>query len=70
VEESQPKEVKEHTRLVDPRSELARKLQRLNQRCLHPKKLNFAEPKQVVKEYHIHTKERSNGKGHATKEGL
>ena len=70
MEESQPKEVKEHTRLVDPRSELARKLQRLNQKCLHPKKLNFAEPKQVVKEYHIHTKERSNGKGHATKEGL
>jgi len=61
VEESQPKEVREHTRLVDPRSELARKLQRLNQRCLHPKKLNFAEPKQVVKEYHIHTKEKSNG---------
>jgi hypothetical protein len=70
VEESQPKEARDHIQPVDPRRELARKLQRLNQKCLHPKKLNFAEPKQVVREYHIHTKERSNGQGHATKEGL
>jgi hypothetical protein len=70
VEENRQREVKENIQLVDHLYELARKLQRLNQRCLHPKKLNFAEPKQVVKEYHIHTKERSNGKGHATKEGL
>jgi hypothetical protein len=61
VEESQPKEVREDILPVDPRSELALKLQKLNQRCLHRRKLNLKEPKQVVKEFHINTGGMYNG---------
>jgi hypothetical protein len=60
VEENLPKEVKEDILPVDHRSELARKLQRLNQRCLHQRKPNLKEPKQVVKESLTHIKEKKH----------
>jgi hypothetical protein len=60
VEENLPKEVKEDILPADPRSELARKLQRLNQRCLHQRKQNLEKPKQVVRESLTHIKEREH----------
>jgi len=61
VGENQSREVAEHIQLVDHRRELAQKLQRLNQRCLRQRKQSSKEQRQVVKEFHINTKERSNG---------
>ena len=44
----------EDIQLADPRRELVLKLQRLNQRCLHQRKQNLKEPKQVVRESLTH----------------
>ena len=57
MEENQQKEAKEHILPVDPPRELVLKLQKLNRKCLHQRSQNLKEPKQVVKESHIHTKE-------------
>jgi hypothetical protein len=57
VEESQLKVAVEHIPLADPRRELVLKLQRLNRRCLHQRKQNLKEPKQVVRESLTHIKE-------------
>jgi hypothetical protein len=57
--EGNPRKVAvEDIQLADPRRELVLKLQRLNQRCLHQRKQNLKEQKQVVKKYHINIGEK------------
>jgi|TARA_E500000305_G_scaffold73298_1_gene59111 hypothetical protein len=55
---NQQKVAVEDIQLADPRRELVLKLQRLNQRCLHQRKQNLKEQKQVVKKYHINIGEK------------
>jgi hypothetical protein len=57
VEEKTLQKASEDTLPVDPRKELALKLQRLNQRCLHQRKLDLKEPKQAVRESLTRTRE-------------
>tara|TARA_B100001093_G_scaffold501042_1_gene552233 strand:+ start:1425 stop:1634 length:210 start_codon:yes stop_codon:yes gene_type:complete len=53
AEDDQQAKVNEPIQHVDPPYELVQKLQKLNQKCLHPRKLNLNETKLAVKELNI-----------------